>query len=81
MKRADVFPTLVAMPNTPIVWDEGMGHFRRITTKEAAKLQSFDPDYRFGESDSQTYRQLGNAVNVEIAKQLGEGLLRLMREE
>lgn len=81
VKRPDLFPTLVAMPNTPIVWDEGMGHFRRITTKEAAKLQSFDPGYRFGESDNQTYRQLGNAVNVEIARRLGEGLLRLMRKE
>lgn len=81
VKRPDLFPTLVAMPNTPIVWDEGMGHFRRITTREAAKLQSFDPEYRFGESDNQTYRQLGNAVNVEIARQLGEGLLRLMRKE
>lgn len=81
VKRPDFFPTLVAMPNTPIVWDEDMGHFRRITTKEAAKLQSFDPDYRFCESDAQTYRQLGNAVNVEIARQLGKGLLRLMRKE
>lgn len=81
VKRPDLFPTLVAMPNTPIVWDEDMGHFRRITTKEAAKLQSFDPGYKFGESDNQTYRQLGNAVNVEIARQLGKGLLRLMRKE
>ena len=81
VKRPNLFPTLVAMPNTPIIWDKGMGHFRRITTKEAAKLQSFDPDYGFGESDNQTYRQLGNAVNVEIARQLGKGLLRLMRKE
>ncbi len=81
VKRPDLFPTLVAMPNTPIVWDSRMRHFRRITTKEAAKLQSFDPTYKFGESDNQTYRQLGNAVNVEIAKQLGRGLLRLMRKE
>ena len=81
VKRPDLFPTLVAMRNTPIVWDEGMGHFRRITTKEAAKLQSFDSDYRFVESDNQTYRQLGNAVNVEIARQLGKGLLHLMRKE
>jgi DNA (cytosine-5-)-methyltransferase len=81
VKRPDLFPTLVAMPNTPIVWDGGMGHFRRITPKEAAKLQSFDLDYRFNESDNQTYRQLGNAVNVEIARQLGRGLLRLMRKE
>lgn len=81
VKRPDLFPTLVAMPNTPIVWDEGLGHFRRITTKEAAKLQSFDSDYKFGESDNQTYRQLGNAVNVEIARQLGRGLLHLMRKE
>lgn len=81
VKRADLFPTLVAMPNTPIIWDDDMGHFRRITTREASRLQSFDSSYRFGGSDNQTYRQLGNAVNVEIARQLGKGLLRLMRKE
>lgn len=81
VKRPDLFPTLVAMTNTPIVWDADMGHFRGITPKEAAKLQSFDSDYRFLGSDNQIYKQLGNAVNVEIAKQLGEGLLRLIRKE
>lgn len=81
VKRPDLFPTLVAMPNTPIIWDDDMEHFRRITTREASRLQSFDASYRFGESDNQTYRQLGNAVNVEIARQLGKGLLRLMCKE
>ncbi len=81
VKRPDLFPTLVAMPNTPIVWDTVLGHFRRISPKEAARLQSFEDFYKFGGSDSQTYRQLGNAVNVEIARQLGKGLLRLIREE
>ena len=81
VKRPDLFPTLVAMPNTPIIWDDDMEHFRRITTREASRLQSFDASYQFGESDNQTYRQLGNAVNVEIARQLGKGLLRLMCKE
>ena len=81
VKRPDLFPTLVAMPNTPIIWDNKMNHFRRITPREAAKLQSFDSDYKFSGSANQTYKQLGNAVNVEIAKQLGNGLLRLIRED
>lgn len=78
VKRPNLFPALVAMTTTPIIWDSKMGHFRGITPHEASKLQSFDPDFKFLGSDKQTYRQLGNAVNVEIAKQLGLGLFRLM---
>ena len=81
VKRPDFFPTLVAMPNTPIVWDEVMGHFRDITPRETAKLQSFSEDFLFCGSDNRIYKQLGNAINVRIAEQLGDGLFRLMRKD
>lgn len=81
VKRPNYFPALVAMPNTPIVWDEKMQHFREITPREAARLQSFNEEYEFIGTDRQAYRQLGNAVNVEIAKQLGRGLFNLKRKD
>lgn len=77
VKRPNFFPALVAMPNTPIIWDSRLEHFREITPREAARLQSFDEDFEFLGSNKQIYKQLGNAINVEIARQLGEGLFRL----
>lgn len=77
VRRPDLFPALVAMNNTPILWDELAGHFRRITPHEAAKLQSFDESFLLHPSDKQAYKQLGNSVNVIVASQLARGLLSL----
>lgn len=79
VKRPDYFPSLVAMATTPLVWDESINHFREITIREAARLQSFDEGFIFTGSNKQVYKELGNAVNVEIAYQLAQGLLRLRR--
>jgi DNA (cytosine-5)-methyltransferase 1 len=81
VKRPNLFPTLVAMQNTPIIWDKKLNHFRWITPREAAKLQSFAGNFKFTGTNNQAYKQLGNAVNVEIAKQLGKGLLNLINQE
>ncbi|TGY74740.1 DNA (cytosine-5-)-methyltransferase [Enterorhabdus sp. NM05_H27] len=79
VKRPDCFPSLVAMATTPLIWDEGINHFREITVREAARLQSFDEEFVFTGSNKQVYKELGNAVNVEIAYQLAQGLLRLRK--
>jgi DNA (cytosine-5)-methyltransferase 1 len=68
VKRGDYFPALVAMAQIPVV-----GWLRRhLTPKECARIQSFDVDGIFGkpfilgEQDNQSYKQLGNAVNVNM---------------
>jgi len=68
IKRADYFPTLVAISQIPIVgWLK-----RKITPKECARIQDFDVDGKYGghfvlgESDKQSYKQLGNAVSVKM---------------
>lgn len=76
-KRPTAFPSLVAMDNTPIVWDKQLNHYRKITPKEAARLQSFRDDLFFPGSDSIVYSQLGNAVNVEVISLLSERLFGL----
>ncbi len=76
-KRPTFYPSLVAMVNTPIIWDKSKGHYRRITPREAANLQNFLKTYKFTGSDKTIYRQLGNSVNVRILKILGEGLFAL----
>ncbi len=59
-------PTLVAMVHRPII-----GKYKRyLTIKETAALQSFPENYNFsGEAEFQAYKQLGNAVNVEVIYQ------------
>ncbi|MCL2846087.1 MAG: DNA cytosine methyltransferase [Firmicutes bacterium] len=74
-KRPTYFPALVAINNTPIIWDKSKRAYRYITPREAANLQSFKSNFKFSEHDSQTYKQLGNAVNVEIVKMLAEKLI------
>lgn len=68
VKRGDYFPALVAMAQIPVVgWLK-----RHITPKECARIQDFDVDglhgkpFQLGDSDQQSYKQLGNAVNVNI---------------
>ena len=40
---------------------------RRLTPRECARLQGFDDSFIFPVSDSQAYKQIGNAVTVNVA--------------
>lgn len=77
VKRPTYYPSLVAIVNTPIIWDRKKRHFRYITPREAANLQSFHGRFKFTGTEKQIYQQLGNAVNVKILKILGANLFRL----
>jgi DNA (cytosine-5)-methyltransferase 1 len=79
VKRPNFYPSLVAMRNTPIVWDKRLERYRYITPGEAAKLQSFDEGIELDAFDNEAYRQLGNSVNVDIIELLAEKLFNLGR--
>ena len=70
MKRPNCFPALVAMVQIPIIGKYG----RRLTPREAARLQSFPDSFEPDENDARAYRQLGNAVNAECVRILAERL-------
>jgi DNA (cytosine-5)-methyltransferase 1 len=60
-KRATYLPALVAITQTSIVGKQK----RRISTREASRLQGLPDWFDFvDQSDSLTYKQLGNGVNV-----------------
>ena len=62
VKRPTESPTLVTMSHIPVI-----GKKRRyLTVKEMARLQSFDEKFVFNEPKSFAYKQLGNAVNVDV---------------
>ena len=76
VKRPDAFPALVAMVQIPII----AKYKRRLTPREAARLQSFPDTFIPNSNDHQAYKQFGNAVNVNcvefLAKQLFECVTR-----
>lgn len=80
IKKNNYFPALVAINNTPIVYDEKKNKYRKITPREAANLQSFKEKFKL-DNNPYIYKQLGNAVNVEIIRKLAEKLFSLSVKE
>ena len=60
VKKAQHFPTLVAISQIPIYGKEK----RYITPRECARLQSFPESYIIHKDDKKSYKQFGNSVNV-----------------
>ena len=56
------------------------GSVRYFSVRESARLQTFPDDFLFHGSWSETMRQLGNAVPVELAKIVGEDVARHLKE-
>lgn len=88
-KRPTYVPALVAITQTSIIGSRR----RRITPREAARLQSLPDWFDFGDQpDAASYRQLGNAVSAGVVshvfrahlqrdmQDLPEGLKRLAPE-
>ena len=50
------------------------GAVRYFTVRESARLQTFPDDFLFHGSWSETMRQLGNAVPVELARLVGNNV-------
>lgn len=72
VKRPSVFPALVAMVQIPIIGKVK----RRLTPREAARLQSFPDTFICNPNDHQAYKQFGNAVNVKVAQYMAEQLFK-----
>ena len=69
-KAHSIPPSLVAMVQIPIIGK----YKRRLTVREAARLQDFPESFIPNENDQQAYKQFGNAVNVEVIKRSAESL-------
>lgn len=79
-KRPTFYPSLVAIVNTPIVWDKNKNHFRKLTPRETANLQSFHGSFKLRGTDATQYKQFGNSVNVRVLKILGKSLFTLAND-
>lgn len=53
---------------------------RKLTPREAARLQGFPDDYIVSSSDSQAYKQFGNSVAVPVIKALAKEIIKSLRQ-
>lgn len=53
---------------------------RPFTTREYARIQTFPDDWKFSGSQTSIYKQIGNAVPVNLAEQLGYSLVDAMNQ-
>lgn len=73
VKLPTVAPALVAIVQTS--W---IGKYkRRFSVKECLRLQSFPDDFNFGDQPKfESYKQLGNSINVTVLQKVTEALLK-----
>lgn len=71
VKRPTEFPALVAMVQIPVIgWLR-----RRLTPREAARLQSFPETFKIHPVDRVAYKQFGNSLNVVVLREVIATLL------
>ena len=51
---------------------------RPLTTREYARIQTFPDDWQFSGSATQVYKQIGNAVPVNLALAIGKAIIKLL---
>jgi len=73
VKKPTLFPALVAIVQIPVIGTKQ----RRLTPREAARLQSFPEDFILDRDDHQAYKQMGNAVNVKVIQYMAKALFEL----
>ena len=58
--------------------EKRVSSIRRLTPNECRKLQGFPSDWVFNVSDTQAYRQFGNAVTVNVAYKVAMEIVRTL---
>jgi DNA (cytosine-5)-methyltransferase 1 len=83
--RDDVARTLSARyykDGSEILIDRGSGRLpRRLTPRECARLMGFPEEFQIPVSDTQAYKQFGNAVVVPLVRDITDRIVRCLNGE
>ena len=63
-----------------ILIPQGKRNPRRLTPRECARIMGFPEKFKIPVSDSQAYRQFGNAVVVPVVKEIAKSMVKVLRE-
>lgn len=63
--------------NIPVIVSEE----RKLTERECLRIMGFPESYKIKASSYHSYKQIGNSVVVPIIKELGEGILKIIKKE
>lgn len=81
-RRVGIAPTVTANQSQRTGGDRGLfivdgesGMVRRLTPLECERLQGFPDNWTASQSDTQRYRQIGNAVAVPVARWIAEKIV------
>lgn len=83
LKRLDMKKPCLTLLTTPSQKQTERCHpkeTRPLQTLEYARIQSFPDDYKFAGSVNQIYKQIGNAVPVNLAKAIAHQVIDVLRD-
>ena len=66
----DTYSCTIIANRVPKLWDLG----RKLSVREAARLQGFPDTFQFPVSNAQAYKQLGNSVSVPVIKAIASAM-------
>lgn len=61
--------------NVPLIQQANNLSVRRLTPRECERLQGFPDDWTASQSDSQRFKQMGNAVTVNVIEWIGKRIM------
>ena len=77
--RSRTLPARYGKDGSEILVERAVGNPRRLTPRECARLMGFGNDFVIPVSDTQAYKQFGNAVVAPVSKALAEVMVRHLR--
>lgn len=73
----DTYASTIIANRTPKLWDIG----RKLSVREALRLQGFPETFKMPVSDMQAFKQLGNSVSVPVLKAIAEEMVKVLDGE
>ena len=74
----------ITMVTSPVMKQTERGHpteNRPVNIREAARIQTFPDSWKFHGNKSSIYKQIGNAVPVNLAYSMGRCLISMLEEK